>query len=223
MRSLLLLAPEPAHAEQGHGELFDSALIETVRSLSQPRPKLRTFVPWTESLAPLISVATLDSSPAFNPESREERQPGQLVPYFPDFQEMREKSRSFWQSSYLSLQYPSPLSPGVAMEQSVDAVITLGVPNLETPISAILERGRPILYFSALSRPNAFISTVGMRNLELLDLSADFSQDEHFEETSDSLIRELSWERGLEPFVPFGLLLQRWLDRNFPIEPGEQA
>jgi hypothetical protein len=215
MRSLLLLASDQASKDGNHfGELFDAALIETIRTLSEPRPDLRVYIPWSDSLAPLVSVATLDASPSFDPETHALRQ-NALVPYLSDSQQMGETSRAFWNSSFLSLSREPPRSFSAVLDGRIDATLALGLPQFDLLRGAL--RRSKVLFFPELIARDAFAREVGGQLGTLIDLSANYVRDTLRRDQAE--VSEREREDSLEPFVPFGLLLQRWLDEDLHEEP----
>jgi hypothetical protein len=82
-------------------------------------------------------------------------------------------------------------------------------------------RGAPrrtrVLFFPELLEAHALVAEVGVQPDMIVNLSANYTRDTPRRDDPEKNERE--WEESLEPFVPFSLLLQRWLIEGFFEEP----
>jgi hypothetical protein len=226
MKTILILAPDAVHAPRGEGpltdragDLFDTGFVETVRTLSAPRPNLKVLVPWTHDLAPLLSAATLDGAPAFDPErpANPESAATVIVPYAVDEGAQSLIESAFWASSHLSLHFERPVElHGYLKENRVDHIIALGFPQKALGLNdtlrySIKEHAPQIFVFGRILSPGVAADVLGRGVDGVIDLTARYEWEspprdsDAFKET-DSL---LEWESHLEPYIPFGLLIQR--------------
>ena len=232
MKTIVILAPDAVHPEQGEGpvgdrggDLFDTGFVETVRTLSAPRRNLKVLVPWSHDLAPLLSAATLDNAPAFDPE-RSDKPDGAatvIVPYAVGDSPASFVESAFWASSHLSLIFPQPVDiRGYLDGNPVDHIIALGFPGrglrLTDTLRFTVERHKPqIFVFGRIMSRGGAAEELRADPGRVIDLSERYEWDSppRASEANKETASLLEWESHLEPYVPFGLLIQRAILDDF--------
>ena len=109
-----------------------------------------------------------------------------------------------------------PRSFGAALESGIDTILALGFPQFDPEQRGALRRTK-VLFFPELLDPGAIEREVGGQFSTMIDRSANYSRDTLRSDRVEN--EERDWEESLEPFVPFGLLLQRWLNEGLHGEP----
>ena len=220
MKSILIFASDtPASGEGRVGDLFDAALLEIVRALDVSSTVATVLVPWSDELAPLIAVAAVDTAPSFDAEGApKEGTQSSLVPYRP-MGTLDEASQQFLAASHLPLSGRSPMSFEAAVKQYPPTDIIVLSPEMSQKDELAVLRGAP-----------------GFKNVRLLMFGSLTSRDqvanamergwESVENLEERLVplgdeaRRLGIEEGkLEPFIPFGLLIQDVFDDILPDVP----
>jgi hypothetical protein len=207
------------------GDLFDFAFIDAVRTLDGQGSDAKVLIPWVADLAPLITAATLDTSPSFDPEAgegpRETR--GRLVPYLPPGDEDSFKADDvFWRAAHLSLGGPEPKRLSEILngldENATIHVVMLGSPRSPAILRKALRRKevRVTTFGSLLSRSQA-ARAIGVKEEVVVNLEDDLSvvDDDVDSERFAEWATERASEEQLERYLPFGLLLQHKFGEMF--------
>lgn len=216
---VLILAPTTRDRRyiRRKGDLFDTAFVETVRTLDGRGGGATVLVPWTVDLAALVVAATADTAPAFDPEAADPsgRTRSRLVPYLAPGEPGPEPDSPFWRASHLSLGGVTAVPFEAAMRQARPThVIVLGPPRRPATFRRFLRgTASSVLTFGSLVSPTEATTFLGVPANNVLDLEAEGPVGVDVEETlSPEVPAERSSEVDLEPYVPFGLLLQNRLD-----------
>lgn len=219
---LILTGDKPAATQDDWGDLFDSALTEALRTLSVPGRNVRLLVPWSDDLAPLVNAALSDSASSFDPEIREPRDARsvEILPYRTDGDGLSDHSEVFWRTSQFRSMADGPTDLKSLVERvPPQLVIALGLPkdaSLLRDLSSRFERSETaVMSFGPLLSADSTKDTVGFFHAPIHDLWADYLREgaAHEEDRGQQSDLELSWEERLEPFIPFGLILQHQLQR----------
>lgn len=220
MKNILILASDtPAGGDGRVGDLFDSALLEVVRALDVSSGVATVLVPWSDELAPLIAVASVDTAPSFDAESAaEEGTQSSLIPYRPQGA-LNERSRQFLAASHLSLSGRSPLSFEAAIKQHPPTEVIVLSPMLSRKDEVAVLREAPgfknarLLMFGSLTSRDQVAAVMERDSERVEDL-------EHRIRPIDGEARRPSEEEAkLEPFIPFGLLIQDAFGEILPDVP----
>ena len=215
MRNVLILAGDtpPEESSGRSGDLFDAALLEIVRALDVSGDIASVLVPWSDEFAALIAVAAADTAPSFDPESATERAEGSrscLVPYWPAETSSDEWSRPFLDSSHLSLAGRTPVSLADALgKHPPQDLIVLSLPNNIAAMRRVFGHARVFVFGSLVSRAQV-ASVLDVQPDRVVDLEQTLRS---IEDTSGARRSEVE---GLEPFIPFGLLIQDVYDDILP-------
>ena len=237
MQTVLIVAPDEVPQDEGEmtrraADLFDIGLVEIVRTLAMARRNFKLLVPWTRDLAALISAATLDAAPAFDPEGSEGKDVPRsiVVPYAAGDSAKYFVESVFWRSSHLSLNLGAPTDIRSYLDESrLDHVIALGLPNSGSGIAdtvrlAIKQHSPSIYVFGQLSTSVDTALALRTDPHRVIDLSAKYGESlslpsKEARETESML----EWESDLEPYVPFGLLIQRAILDMFDSHESEAS
>jgi hypothetical protein len=206
------------------GDLFDTGFVETVRTLAGRGAAATILIPWSKQLAPLIASATIDTAPSFDPESRAEPQL-QLRLYTMPGQVDWQSEDIFWRGSYLSLNGIAPVSLSEALSgcEKVFTVV-LGKPFRAATMRRMLRaRDLDVVTFGSLADPDETARWIGADTERIADLE-QLLPPLPTDETGETLAApELAAEEMLEPYVPFGLLLQYKFDELLSDETERPA
>jgi hypothetical protein len=218
-RNVLILAPtDRLSAESRTGDLFDAALMEIVRVLDLPASIASVLVPWTTDLAPLIAVGIADTAPGFDPEGRAEggTRSG-LLPYLPPGEALSDESRLFFASSHLALggQGPMSLADAVGSHPPTDIVVLGWTSDFSLPRGALGDRAPRVVTFGSLASAASVASALDIAVSGVTDLERSAASSIEADLPGGS---EAEDEAGLEPFVPFGLLIQDYFNDLIPDE-----
>ncbi|MDR6116009.1 MULTISPECIES: hypothetical protein [unclassified Sphingomonas] len=224
MKNILIAAPSYAsrrerslRRDDAFGAQFESALVELTRTLEGPSAIDAILVPWREDTRALIAVAAMDAAPSFDPEEavgRDERQ-SRLIPYHATDNDIDLADDSFWQASHLSLgRREMPTFEAAVKQYRPSYVIMLGDPPQPDLIRiSVMEHGAKVLAFGSLVQPGQLAERLGLPQHRIVDLEVNVirtdAEDEDYREGSAT---ERRAEDELEPFIPFGLLIQESLD-----------
>ena len=224
---ILLIAPASAKGERGPraGDLFDTAFIEAVRTLSPQESDLVLLAPWTADLAPLVMAASLDAAPGFDPEDRRgvALPPRGIVPYLlPGHYAPDPAGDLFWQASFVSLTGGGRKSFEAALLDHLPThVLVLGAP-LRPPAFRRALRGLTlkVLHFGSMIEKDEVATMLGVTRDSIIDLEKrDQPTVEGDADLAPETISERSREERLEPFIPFGVLLQVFFDEWLSDDP----
>ena len=233
MLRLLILAPDAGEdIEEGPAsELFDQVLLDVIRALDLSDGRAVVLVPWTEDTAALVAAATMDSSPSFDPESVATEGPAvsSVRLYLPPKSGRRPDDEPFLRASHLPLRgaEPKPLAELVG-ELPPTHVLALAAPRWARQVLDGLELQPVVLALGALLDGRRVRDQLGAGIREVVDLTAVLKwrppEAEDPEAAPDPEQAEgYELERGLEPFVPVGLMLQAFfsstLDDGEPLKP----
>jgi hypothetical protein len=226
MRNVLILAAaRGGYLEDGRaGDLFDMALVEIVRVLDVPASVGSVLVPWSTDLAALIAVGIFDTAPSFDPEggagTRTEASRSGLVPYLPPDTEWSAASVPFFESSHLALDRDAPMPFAEAIKQYPPTyVIVLAWTEGFSQLGDALSGTSPAFFtFGKLAPPERVASGLNIPISQVEDLELRLPPIVEGSDIPES--SEFAGERegdvGLEPFIPFGLLIQDALDDLLP-------
>lgn len=217
------------------GGHYDTAFIDTVRTLNGRAQDVTLLVPWSPDLAPLVATATLDLAPSFDPEGRssEPKAFGTIVvPYLlPGEAEAEVEDNPFWQASYLSLTVGARRTfADTVRDFPITHVVALGKPSHPASFRhAVRGRNVEVLVFQSLLGPEVAARVLGVPRDQVIDLEAKLtplSAEDAFISTREGAA-ERTHEKDLEPYVPFSVLLQvafdKWLAEDEPdIERGAE-
>jgi hypothetical protein len=225
--TLLVLAPGSNRRgfPERTGDLFDMALVETIRTLDGPGGDVEVLVPWEADLAALTAAAALDTAPSFDPEASTElaASRSRLTPYTPPGESPVEENDPFWLASHMALSAsrPGPLSEALARATKV-TVIVLGLPRRPAMVRKML-RGHEVkvLTFASLVGVEEAARALGVGPDRVVDLEerAPVRSEADDVERSREFVTETGGEAGLERYVAFSILLQDVFD---PILPEEE-
>lgn len=218
--TVLILVPrnDKKGSAERFGDLFDAAFIEAVRTLAGVSGVLSVLVPCTQALAPLVMAATIDIAPAFDPEGAadSEMPRSDLVRYVPPGEEAVDADSIFWRASDPRASSRRSLS----LEQALNAsgklfVLVLGVPGRLTSVRKALKSLDPaVVTFGTLVSKAEVAGALGVNADNVTDLEQlrpPSTSDDDLPGSSESAT-ERAPERGLEQYIPFGLLLQSRFD-----------
>lgn len=225
--TLLVLAPGSLRRAfpERTGDLFDTALVETIRTLDGPGGDVEVLVPWEADLAALTAAAALDTAPSFDPEASTElaASRSRLTPYTPPGEPQVEENDPFWLASHMALSAsrPVPLAEALARAAKV-TVIVLGLPRRPAMVRKML-RGHEVkvLTFASLLDVAEAARALGVepRSVVNLEERAPVRLGADDVERSGEFATETGAEAELEPYVAFSILLQ---DVFAPILPEEE-
>ena len=214
--------------------MFDVAFVDTLRALAGPGSRMVLLLPWSQDLAPLIGAAMLDLAPIFDPEAPpgEGPSPRGVVLYVPPGDEASAREGDpFWQASHLSLAEGGHLSLADAVRAHPPThVVALGTPQRPAAFRQAL-RGRrlKVLVFRSLYAREQAVEALGVASDGALDLEETLPEplpEPTVQRTLEASV-ERSQEVDLEPFVPFGVLLQSffddWLEDEEPMPVSEPS
>jgi hypothetical protein len=212
MRTILVLAADrPSEEGERTGDLFDAALLEIVRVLDISEERGSVLVPWSDQLAPLIAVAAADTAPSFDPEGDTwDGSRSSLIPYRPTEMSSDEWTEPFRAGSHLSLTRARPFSFVEALDKyPPQDIIVLSIPENIAPLRPAAAYARFFVFGSLLSRA---------RVAAALDIPAERVEDleQRLRPLEDVLGMRRPEEERLEPFIPFGLLIQDVFDEMLP-------
>jgi hypothetical protein len=210
--AILIVAPPMTRRRSAEhlGDLFDIGFVDTVRTLAGSGTAAMVLIPWSKELAPLIASATVDTAPSFDPESRAEPQL-HLRLYTAPGQADWEPGNAFWRGSYLSLAgiAPVPLPEALRGCQKIFAVVLGKPPRAATLRRMLRASDLDVVTFGSLADPEGTAQWIGADTRRIVDLEQllpPLPTDE------TAAVPELAPEEILEPYVPFGLLLQYRFD-----------
>jgi hypothetical protein len=217
MKNILILATDTQAKSAGRrGDLFDAALLEIVRTLDVSSDIASVLVPWSDELAPLIAVAVADTAPSFDPEraGKEGSQSGLILYRLSSFSS-DERSRPFRDGSHLSLTERLPIT----LSQAVDKYPPTDVIVLSLPKDIPSLQGSDIRFFvfGSLLALSDVRATLAIPAERMEDLELKLSPIE------DKLSTARPEEEGLEPYIPFGLLIQDVFREILPDEPPSRS
>jgi len=210
---LVLGAASQTPEGQRAGDLFDFALIEIVRVLDIPANRALVLVPWSEDLAPLVAAGIADTGPSFDAESgatREGQEPG-IIPYLLPGREGTEQTSLFSASTHLSPGSPGPMPFADALKShSPTHIVMLAWTDDSTPVRAAL-RGTTasLVTFGSLMSPARVADLLEIDEGSVTDLELRLGPlPARDAPDSSEFASEGAYEAELEPFIPFGLLIQ---------------
>jgi hypothetical protein len=220
---LILTAKDGAPSALRAGDLFDQALIEIIRVLDIAAERASILVPWSMDLAPLIAVGTADTAPSFDPEG-DGRIPSSrsgLVPYLPPGVEWSEQDEPLFRSSHLSLEQrdrPMPFDTAIGQYPPTWVVVLACTDEFSPFRAALRESSASFVTFGSLMPPERIATEFGIPIEQVTDLEQRLPS---FVEKSDipdgsEFADEIGRDAGLEPFVPFGLLIQDYFADLLP-------
>jgi hypothetical protein len=223
MRNVLILASDARESLEGgrSGDLFDMALVEIVRALDVPGSIASVLVPWSDDLSPLIAAGIVDTAPSFDPESgATETTRSGLIPYIPLGAALSEESTAFFRSSHLTLEVaaPTPFEQAIREHPPTDVVVLSWTKELARLRDVPGYGEARFLVFGSLTSPERIFSDLAIpssrvedleRRLPLITEGSDIPEGTEFTD-------ERERDAGLEPFIPFGLLIQDALDEILP-------
>jgi hypothetical protein len=220
---MILTPPRDDDRVRGrNGDAFDIAFVEVLRTLDGQGDKIPVLAPWSRDLAPLVAAALVDTAPSFDPEgaSSTEATQSRIVPYRLKSEDdgLAEgpsgREASFWRVSHLSLAREAPVSLMAAMAAAPPThLVVLGLPKDAGEVRAALKKRSVIVvcFGSLVSRSEVAESLgIGFGNVD--DLELKLPSEETAKEDASESFREREAEETLEPYVPYGLLLQDALD-----------
>lgn len=225
MNGVLILAPDPTDERfwARTGDAFDTALVEVLRTLDAAEDGFYVLAPWTEDLAPLVLAATFDTGPSFDPEveaSGPETR-SRIVPYSLPGAETPGLRSPYWRASAMSLTRRAALPLQMAVkEYRPDVLLVLGLPADTSELLGGMDLTRmKVLTFGVLlsSGEVAEVLDVSLEQVRDLQLRLPERAEPEVERMSESAL-ERSAEVELEPYVPYGLLLQDALEEFLPGE-----
>lgn len=209
--------------DDAFGAQFENALVDLTRTLEGPSGINAILVPWREDTRALIAVAAMDAAPSFDPEEadrRGERQ-SRLIPYRATDHDADPADDVFWQASHLALGRHGMPSLATAIQRYRPRyVIMLGdSPQSDALRLNVLELDATVLTFSSLAEPGQLAAALGLPTDRIVDLEVNILRKVEDHVPRDGVELEHQAEAGLEPFIPFGLLIQESLsDLLFPEE-----
>ena len=233
MTSVMILTPrrDDDRVSDRLGDAFDTAVVEILRTLDG-QDKVRVLAPWTPDLAPLVTVALVDTAPSFDPEGgfSAATTRSRIVPYTlatedtaADSDEAGEREAAFWHNTHLSLgrERPESLTSAIA-EAPPTHLVVLGLPQSAAKVAAaIKDRVVKIFCFGSLVSRWEIAEGLGVPLARIEDLEGRLPAGEAASEEASSFARERDAEETLEPYVPYGLLLQDALDDFLPGDEQE--
>ncbi|MFZ5685715.1 MAG: hypothetical protein ACOY9C_13865 [Pseudomonadota bacterium] len=213
------------------GDAFDTAVMEILRTLDG-QDKVKVLAPWTPDLAPLVAVALVDTAPSFDPEGGlpAASTRSRIVPYTlaaedvaVDSDEAREREAAFWNGTHLSLGREGAESLTSAMADAPPThLVVLGLPQAAADVAAAVEdRVVKIFCFGSLVSRWEIAEGLGVPLDWIEDLEGRLPSREAGSEEASSFARERDAEEPLEPYVPYGLLLQDALGDFLPGDEQE--
>lgn len=227
MRNVLVLAAATGGRLDGEraGDLFDQALIEIVGVLDVPLGAANILIPWSTDLSPIAAAAIVDTAPTFDPEGglRREAPRSGFIPYLPPGAEWSEDGIVFFRSSHLFLERDAPMSFEAALRQHPPTdVVVLAWTEDFAQLRDLLRNVQRVVTFGSLTPPERIASGLGIQFSQVIDLEHRLIPfDEATEIPRGS---EFADERGrdadLEPYIPFGLLIQDYFDTMLPDDEG---
>jgi hypothetical protein len=205
-------------AEQGwRGTMLEEALLEVVRALDGPSRIAQVLLPSSPLLTPLVSVALADGRERFNPEDIVDRRSRRAEFLFYVDGEARSRERPVSRSVGVGMVAPVLLGELLATHPP-STVVALGWPGAD--LLGALPDGCDLLVFDRLVPP-AERTDWPFRKVTLL--GADLPDFGGAEEDASFL----RFEDALEPFTPYGLLVQQaldqWLDDEREFYDGEAS
>ena len=229
MTVILILAPGPGdeRVRDRVGDAFDNAFVETLRTLDAQGVDAPVLAPWSNDLAPLVAAALIDTAPSFDPEgggSRAETS-SRIIPYLVAPDDFIKDEAIFWRATHLSLGRGAPLPLGEVLETwRPTHVVLLGLPEDTSELVRAIG-GRDdvaVLVFSGLMGREDAALRLDLSIDRVIDLEARLAKfDDDGERTAPSSSLEEAAEAELEPYVPYGLLLQEALADFLPRERPE--
>lgn len=226
MTVLMILTPpgDDDRMRDRTGDAFDTAFVEILRTLDGQGSKVPVLVPWSSDLAPLVTAALIDTAPSFDPEGGGSAAAtrSRIIPYSLTAEDAglmegaSDREIAFWRSSHLSLARGAPVHLGAAMGAAPPThFVVLGLPKAAAEVAAAL-KGRPasVFCFGSLVSRGEVVETLGVSFGDVEDLERRLLPEKVPSEDYSSPERER--EESLEPYVPYGLLLQDALDEFLP-------
>ena len=222
MICVLIIAPSYAilrarslNPDDAFGAQFENALVELTRTLEGPSEIDAILVPWREDTRALIAVAAVDAAPSFDPEEtdrRGERQ-SRLLPYRATDNDADPGDDPFWHASHLSLgRYGMPSLATAIKQYRPQYVIMLGdSPQPDALRLNVLEQDATVLTFGSLAQPGQLTAALGLPADRIVDLEVNIIRKVEDDVLRDGVELEHQAEAELEPFIPFGLLIQESL------------
>ena len=200
-------ATEGGRGPQHIGSLFNFALSEIVRVLDIRADRAVVLVPWSTDLAPLIAAGTIDTALSFDPKQAVGR--SGLVPYYPPSAAPSEEDIVFFLATHISLSREAPPTFAAALKQCPPSRVLVLSANKEfDQLGSLLQSsGAPILAFASLT-PIAEVAA---------SLKVAPSRVTNLEQSLTLLAEDDDIARvELEPYVAFGLLVQKYFDAMLP-------
>lgn len=233
MTAIMILTPprDDDYTRGRNGDAFDTALVEVLRTLDGQGEKIPVLTPWSSDLAPLVAVALVDTAPSFDPEggSSTGTTRSRIVPYrlvsedagLTDGTASREAA--FWRGSHLSLSQEAPVSLEAAMDAAPPThLVVLGLPKATAAVrTALKDRSVSVVCFGSLVSRSKVAERLGVRFDNIEDLERRLPPAETAKEEASVSVRERDDEETLEPYIPYGLLLQDALDEFLPGDERE--
>jgi hypothetical protein len=218
------------------GDAFDTAFVEILRTLDGQGDKVPVLAPWSPDLAPLVAAALVDTAPSFDPESGGSAAAtrSRIIPYAMASEDAgltdsaAEREATFWRSSHLSLVRETAVPLMAAMNAAPPThLVVLGLPTAAAEAAAaLMDRSVNVFCFGSLVSRGEVAEALGLRLGNVEDLERRLPSEETALEKSSASERERDVEDSLEPYVPYGLLLQDALDEFLPgdeLEGGGEA
>jgi hypothetical protein len=222
MRNVLILAADSADLAEHRrvGDLFDQALVEIVHALDVPAGVANVLVPWSTDLSPLIAASIVDTAPTFDPEGdrKEATSRSGLVPYLLPGAETSDQGASFFRSSHLALgrAAPLPFADVISKHPPTDIVVLAWIKGFAQSLN--VQAHVNLVTFGSLAPSTRVASALNVPPSRVIDLELRLPRIVEDKDLPDS--REFADERGrdteLEPFIPFGLLIQDYFDNLLP-------
>ena len=154
----------------------------------------------------------MDDAPNFDPEERagRDKQQSRVVPYVTDDSHDL-KDDIFWRASHLSLGRETMLTLPVAVKKHrPNYVLMLGdSPQPELIKTSLFEHKPKVLTFASLATPQRLAAVLQIPQDQIIDLEVGIlREDAGAELIDDDIVFGRRAADELEPFVPFGLLIQ---------------
>lgn len=231
---MILTSPRDDDRVRGrHGDAFDIAFIEVLRTLDGQGDENPVLAPWSPDLAPLVAAALVDTAPSFDPESSDSAGAtrSRIVPYRLVSEDVgvtdgtAGREATFWRGSHLSLAREAPISLTTAMTVAPPThLVVLGLPKAAAEVGAALrDRSVSVLCFGSLVGASEVAESLGIPFSNVDDLERRLPREEIAKEEASESFRQRAAEETLEPYVPYGLLLQDALDEFLPGDEREGA
>jgi hypothetical protein len=218
MWNILVLASATigSGGERGTGDLFDFALTEVIRALDVPAQRAVVLVPWSFELAPFVAAGTIGTAPSIDPQDLGAG-PSGLLPYYPPSAVPSAQDLTLYRATHMTFgRGDAPLPFAVALKRFPPThVLVLSSPKEFHELGGWLRAGEtPILTFGSLARIEEVADALSVPSSRVANLEQTFVLPPEDDDTAEfpELGLERQWEAELEPYIPFGLLVQKYFE-----------